>query len=639
MRPSLARLLAAACLALALTSAAAQAQFALRSKVEGTITDTTGAMLPGVTVTLTETTRNQIQTATTDTSGAYAFSNLAPGTYTVTAELAGFIKMVSQPITLGSAANAKADLTLHVGVSETVEVVSETPLVHTDQVSVGVAVDKVLIDAIASKGRNFTSFVQLAPGISTQPRSDEAGTYSAGSHHVIGGIDYVAGGGGNNGFYVNGVNANDNFVGGQSYSPSLEAVDEIKVDVANFSAANGRDLSSLSVTTRAGTNKFHGAIYDYLENDALNAWDPLERQRVTEGTEKPSLNRHQYGGNIGGPVFKDKLFFFANYEQTYNKRGQQPDFFRVPTAAERQGDFSALLARFPDDPNYLLYNPYSTVILDDGESVRVPIPNNDLRNITKPDGSPGIDPRAQDMLNMFPMPNYVDPSDPNNLQNYQALGTSKFRSHRFDTRVDFALSANDNLYVNFSQSHGRDENSGGLFPEVITGNVDDKSWMTSVSYARIFTPTLTNELVVAYGRGELCLPDQESVDYMHQTDTLRAKYFRNLGSGADLGLYEMSIDDYYNFGAQEVFCAANPSFQISSNLNWIKGAHSIKGGFNFFRKQEEDFDYIRFVGFDPQFTRSGSVDGSIGGDSVASFLLGIPSFMQQRYNLTDGDDS
>ena len=639
MRPSLLHTLAATCLGLVLTGALAHAQFALRSKVEGTINDTTGAALPGVTITLTETTRNQVQTATTDTSGAYAFSNLASGVYTVSAELTGFVKTVSQPITLGSAANARIDLVLHVGVTETVEVVSETPLIHTDQIAIGVAVDKALIDTIASKGRNFTSFVQLAPGISTQPRTDNAGTYSAGSHHVIGGIDYVVGGGGNNGFYVNGVNANDNYVGGQSYSPSLEAVDEIKVDVANFSAANGRDLSTLSVTTRAGTNKFHGSVYDYFENEALNAWNPLDRQRVTEGTEKPTLDRHQYGGNIGGPVFKDKLFFFANYERTYNKRGQEPEFFRVPTAAERQGDFSALLARFPEDPNYVLYNPYSTVILDDGESVREQIPNNDLRNITRPDGSPSIDPRGQDMLNMFPMPNYVDPSDPNNLQNYQALGTSKFQSHRFDGRVDFALSSNDNLYVNFSQSHGRDENSGGLFPEVIPGNVDDKSWMTSVSYARIFTPTLTNELVVAYGRGELCLPDQQSVDYMHQTDTLRAKYFQNLGSGADQGLYQTQINGYYDFGASEVFCAANPSFQISSNLNWIKGGHSIKGGFNFFRKEEKDFDYIRFVGFDQQFTRSGSVDGSLGGDSVADLLLGIPSFQQQRYNLTDGDDT
>jgi hypothetical protein len=100
----------------------------------------------------------------------------------------------------------------------------------------------------------------------------------------------------------------------------------------------------------------------------------------------------------------------------------------------------------------------------------------------------------------------------------------------------------------------------------------------------------------------------------------------------------MDLADYYSFGSPEVFCATNPSFQVSSNLNWVKGRHSLRAGFNFFRKEEVDFDYIRFVGFDQTFTRSGSVDGSVGGDSVASFLLGIPSYMQQRYNLTDGDD-
>ena len=200
------------------------------------------------------------------------------------------------------------------------------------------------------------------------------------------------------------------------------------------------------------------------------------------------------------------------------------------------------------------------------------------------------------------------------------------------------MSAKDNLYVNFARSSGRDENSGGLFPEVV-GNVDDTSWVASLNYARVFTPNLTNEVVVAYGKGKLCVPDQASVDYMHQTDTLRAKYFQNLGSGADQGLYAMGIDDYYYFGAYEVFCATNPSFQVSSNLNWVKGRHSFKAGFNFFRKEEVDFDYIRFMSFNQTFTRSGSVDGSLGGDSVATFLLGVPSFMQQRYNLTGGDDS
>ena len=362
-------------LGLVLTSPLVDAQFALRSKIEGTITDTTGATLPGATVTLTETTRNQVQVATTDDSGAYAFSNLASGIYTVGAELTGFVKAMSQPVTLGSASTTRVDLVMNVGVSETVQVVHEVPLVHTDQIAVGVAVDKALIDTIASKGRNFTSFVQLAPGISTQPRTDNAGTYSAGSHHVIGGIDYVAGGGGNNGFYVNGVNANDNYVGGQSYSPSLEAVDEIKVDVANFSAANGRDLSSLSrhdprgheqVSRRRSTttSKTRRSTPGTRSIGSASPRAPRSRRSIATSPAATSADRSSRTSCSSSPISSE----------TYNRRGDEPQFFRVPTAAERQGDFSELLSRFPDDPNYVLYNPFTTVITDDGESIREPIP-------------------------------------------------------------------------------------------------------------------------------------------------------------------------------------------------------------------------------------------------------------------------
>ena len=330
--------------------------------------------MPGATVTLTETTRNQIQTATIGQPRPYAFSNLASGIYTVGAELSGFVKAVSQPITLGSAATARVDLVLRVGGPQRGRRSDRgSPLIHTDQIAVGVAVDKALIDTIASKGRNFTSFVQLAPGISTQPRSDNAGTYSAGSHHVIGGIDYVAGGGGNNGFYINGVNANDNYVGGQSYSPSLEAVDEIKVDVANFSAANGRDLSSLSVTTRAGTNKFHGAVYDYFENSALNAWDPLEKQRVTAGHREavaqppPVRRQRRRTGPQGQAVLLRQLR--ADLQPARRRAGVLP---RADGRGARKATSASCCARFPDDPNYVLYDPFTTVIGDDGESIRVP---------------------------------------------------------------------------------------------------------------------------------------------------------------------------------------------------------------------------------------------------------------------------
>ncbi len=633
------RLLPLAAVLLLTLPGPAAAQFALRSRIEGTIVDQSGAAVPGATVTLHESTRNLSLETVSGPEGEFAFPNLASGNYQVSATLTGFATARSEPLLVSTQATLRVNLVLQpAGVAETVTVTRAAPLVSTDQIAIGATADHHLVETLGSKGRNFTSFVQLAPAVSTDPRPNSAGTFAAGTQHVVGGVSYTAGGGGNNGFYIDGVNVNENYVGGLSYSPSLEAVDEVKVDVANFSAANGRDVSTLTATTRAGSNTFHGAGFEYFQGGGLNAWNPLDKLRADPGTEKPDFTRHQFGGNLGGPAVKNRLFFFANYEELLNKRPGQPVFFRVPTEAERQGDFSELLRRFPGDPNYVLYDPYSTVVLEDGETVRTPVPNNDLRTLRRPDGTPALDPRAIEMLGLFPMPNYTDPTDPDNLENFQGSEREQFKSGRLDTRVDFTLGDNDNIYGNFSRSHGIDDNSDGLFPEIVTSNVDDKSWRMSVNYARVFTPTLTNELLAGYGRGTLCLPDQGSVDYMHQTDTLRAKHFTNLGSGDDLGLYAMDLPGYYSFGASEVFCASNRSFQVGDNLTWVKGRHTIKSGFNYFLKAEKDFDYIRFVGFDTTGTRAGTVDESLGGDSVASFLLGLPTYMQQRYSLTGGDD-
>ena len=315
-------------------------------------------------------------------------------------------------------------------------------MISTDQIAIGVAVDKTLIDTISSKGRNFTSFVQLAPGISTQPRTDNAGTWSAGSHHTIGGIDYVAGGGGNNGFYVNGVNANDNWVGGQSYSPSLEAVDEIKVDVANFSAANGRDLSSLSVTTRAGTNAFHGSVFDYFEDEALNAWDPLDKQRVAAGTEKPTLARHQFGGNLGGPVFRNKAVLLRQLRADLQQARRRAV---VPARADRGGTAGRLQRAAPALPGRSELRALQP-LHDRHHRRRARASASRSRTttcaaITRPDGSPAIDPRSLDMLNLFPLPNYTDPDGPEQPAELPGVQHQQVHGRTASTRASTSPSA------------------------------------------------------------------------------------------------------------------------------------------------------------------------------------------------------
>jgi hypothetical protein len=626
-----------------LVASCAWAQFTLRSNITGLVTDQSQSVIPNVTVVLTDLDRNQISKTQTNETGLYLFSNINPGRYQVSAEPPGFRKAMSAPMEVTAQQTVRVDLALEVGnVTQTVEVTSTVSALQTEQNEIGQTVQRALVEALPVKGRNFTAFSTLSPNISAYPRGNDSGTWNVGGHHLIGGVDIVAGGGGDNGFYMNGANINDNWVGGVSYAPSMEAISEVKVDVAGFSAANGRDISTVQVQTRGGGNDFHGTAFDYFQNSAMNAWNPFSKLTAAPDQKKSVLQRNQFGGNLGGPIVlpkifngRDKAFFFVNYEDTIERRGGASETYHVPTEANRQGDFSEYLTRFPGDPNYLLYDPFSTVIDANGQSIRTPIPNNDLRNI-----GASINPDAKAMLAMFPMPNgYSNPFNSSDLRNYRTFSSSGQDSYRLDMRFDYRLSQNDNVYVNISRSHGMDNNGGGLIPE-LTRNIEDSSHLLTVNYARVFTPSLTNEFVFATGKGKMYNVNADVRSVMSQPDTLRNKYFKNLGEeGKDFGYYLMAIDGHSwpGVGYEEVFMSSNPTLQFSDNVSWVKGSHSMKFGFNFFNKKEFDWDYVRSVRFNNVFTHAGSVDSSRGGDAMASFLLGLPSEINQRYQFSGGD--
>jgi hypothetical protein len=645
------KLLSVAFFFLLVMTSQASAQFSLRGSINGVVTDESGAVVQDADVTLTDTERNQTYKVKTNSEGLYGFPNLTFGRYQITVERAGFSKAVSVAITLASQEAQRMDIRLKAGeVTETVSVTSESSTIQNEQGVVGQLINRKFIETLPIKGRNFTGLSVLSPNVTTFGGGNSAGTFSVGSHHAISNVTYVVGGGGDNGYYMNGVNINDNWVGAQSYTPSAEALVEAKLDVANFSAENGRDISTFSISTRGGTSEFHGSAYDYFQNSAMNAVNPYLKA-IGDPGEKTWYTRNQYGGNIGGPILipkllrrRDKLFFFVNYEGTAQRERGSSDPVRVPTEAERQGDFSELLRRFPGDPNFILYNPFSTVINDDGESVRTPIPNNDLRLARRPDGSPLIDPRAQELLGLYPQPNYVSPFA-GDLNNHRAFTTNGFGSYRLDSRFDYSITQNNSVYVNISRSHGLDDREGGVFPE-LARKLEDSSYLITVNYSRVFSPRMTNEFIFAKGKGTLFSVDQNTISYMNRTDTLRNKNFKNLGLGADTGVFLMGVDTdvsgYPSPGYDEVFMASNPTLQFSDNLTWLKGRHSFKMGGNYFLKKEVDWDFIRFVRFTGQYTRAGSApdangDRSLGGNPIADLLIGLPVEMQQRYDFGTGD--
>ena len=522
-------------LLLALAVVPAWAQFALRGGIDGIVVDPSKAVMPGVSITLKDLDRNQTSTTTTNDSGAYSFRNLNPGNYQITIEHTGFRRVVSPVLKVASQQIVRMDFDLEVGeVNQTVDVTGAAPLLQTQQSDVGAVADRTMVDSLPIKGRNFKSFAVLSPNISVEPRDNTGDTWEVGGHQTVGGVNYTVGGGGDNAFYMNGVNINENWVGGSSYAPSQEAIGEVKIDVANFSAESGRDPSVLNIATRGGTSTFHGSAFDSLQNGSLNAWNPYDKSQMSPDQKKGFLQRNQFGGNIGGPVYipklltqRDKAFFFFNFERMIDNYGGDTAIYRVPTEAERNGDFSALLERFPGDPNYVLYDPYSTTYDADGNSVRTAVPNNDLRNVTRPDGSPLVDPNAKKLLDLFPMPNgYSNPNNPNSLENYQTFQSTKNLTYRMDMRFDYSFNSSNNVYVSVNKSSGLGDNKGGLFP-LTPSNVSDTSYLVSANYAHVFSPHLTNEFIFGMGEGRMLTADQATLDYFSDPANLRNQTLKN----------------------------------------------------------------------------------------------------------------
>jgi hypothetical protein len=615
-----------------LAAGVCSAQFALRGSISGIITDSSQAIMPGVAVTLTDVGRNQVFKAVSNATGLYSFTQLNIGRYQISVEHPGFRKAVSAVIDLATGQIARLDLVLEVGaVTESVEITASAPLLQTGQALVGQTVERDLITSLPVKGRNFTAFAALAPNIYSFPSSGSGG-----------GVSYLTGGGGDNGMYINGVYSNTTWGGttGTVYSPSVEALSEVKIETAGFSAANGRDLSTYQAIIRGGTNQYHGTVLENFENSVLRAWNPYTKLTLQPGAKKRVVQRNEFGGNFGGPVWlpklysgRDKAFFFVNYERLYENTGAADAIFRVPTAAERQGDFSELLRRFPGDANRVLWNPFSTTIDANGNSNRLPVPNNDLRAI-------GIQREAQEILGMYPMPNgYSNPANASDLRNYSTFSAGGARRYKIDTRFDYRITNNDNVYVNHSRHNLRGRNLGGLIPE-LTGNNENWANLVTANYAKVITPTLTNEFIFGWAYYESHPASLGVVDYLRRTDTLRNKFFKNIGTGIDKGFHRIALSGggWSSIGFNEIFINTQLKTQFANNMSYIRGAHSLKFGFNYLYENEHDWDYLRDVQFSSTMTRGGSLNGRRGGDGLATFLLGVPSYILQPYKFPAAEE-
>jgi hypothetical protein len=594
-----------------------------RGGVVGKVTDESGAVLPGVTVTATSRDTNVNSTAVTNESGAYTLLYLTPGPYRVSAELQGFKKVQRDNVDVRVGDRLEIDFKLEVGgVTEVVTVSAETPLLDTRSGSAGQVIDEKRISLMPLSDGNPFVLARLAPGVAYHGDLKFSRPFDNG-----GTSDFTADGGpGRNEFTLDG---SPNMANGRrvAFVPPAGAVQEFKVETATFDAQQGHTAgATVNVTLKSGTNKIKGDAYYHYRDEALGGNDFfLERA----GQPKAGMDYKRYGFNAGGPVFlgklydgRNKTFFFTGWEWLYDTF-PEPGPFTVPTEAQRNGDFSALLSQ-----GIVIYDPLTAVRRADGRIERQPFPNNII-----PAGR--ISPIAREYLKYWPTPNQAGSST--GLNNYFSPNPRGDDFYSMNYRVDHVLTDKQRFFVRYSRNN-RVENRGNWTGEVNgilpTGNFlyrindavnIDHVWSMSsssllnmrASYSRFQEPSIRQHQGI-FDPSSLGFPSA-TTQYFGDN-----KYFPRFefddGSFADLG-------DSFAGGTNASIYSFQPTWTL------IRGSHSFRSGGDFRAYREEGFPSLHSAGR-YNFERGSSslftkqLDNSPAapiGQDLAALLLGVPS--------------
>ena len=400
--------------------AAAQAVY---GSIGGTVTDTSGGALPGVTVTITSVERQTVETVVTNESGFYVKDRLIPGNYEVKAELASFKIAVVPSVRVGVDAQTPVNFNLEVGaLTETVEVTGGSPLLKTDRADVATRFDTKELTELPVLDRNFTKFVLLTPG------AQQLGWQHAPSENPQGSTQTQVNGQhfSGTGYQLDGTENRDPILGIIVINPNLESIGETKITSQNYDAEFGQATAGVvSVQTKSGSNAFHGSAFEFFQNEALQARNPFTQSRPDPFTGKfiPDSKRNQFGGSLGGPIISNQLFFFGDYQGTRQDRGGSV-LTHVPTALARAGNFS----------------DYGVRIFD-------PATGQEFPNATIP--TTRLSAEALRILDLIPSPN-APGTENGTRNNFSASGIENFTQNSINVRVDGRLSDALNTFGRYS---------------------------------------------------------------------------------------------------------------------------------------------------------------------------------------------
>jgi len=605
---------AVASLALLSMPAAALAQSSMGT-VSGTVTDAAGAVVPGATVTLVSQGTNVQNVRVSNHDGYFVFVNVRPGSYGLTIELSGFATTKVAPFNVGVNETLARNVSLKLGnVTETVEVVAQSELLQASTAELGNVIEEKVIQELPIQGRNFTQLLLLTPGVN--PVSTAQGAQQDLGFGTAEGSNGLPGSAFNNAsiqgqqnrskiYYMDGIINTSVRSGSYVALPDLDTLQEFKVqshsDKAEFGGVTG---GVINMTTKSGSNRFSGNAFGFFRTENLKARDPYADIRGGQPLEPAEFDQKQFGVSLGGPIIKDKMFFFAAYDG-WRYKDYANILHTVPTAAQLDGDFSQTWH------GRTIYNPYSTRTVN-GVLVRDPFPGNVIPQAL-------ISPVMQQFLKAY----MVQPNVSGNVRNnYQERRERYNNSNAFQLRIDHHFSKNDNIFLRYTDRRIDQYNPIG---DVAYREPDSTNRNWGGGWFHTFSPSVILEV-----RGGLA--EQPTAD---------APLTHPAGTGAMAGLPDIDRFSAYFIGGAD-FNATwalpdigmqgerprdNPNWNIAADLTWLKGKHTFKFGFQrleISRLQKNNFgdmDYSPEATWDPQ--RTGST-----GDALASALLGLPARIQ-----------
>lgn len=600
------------------------------ARIQGSVTDASGAAIPDAMITVTNTDQGTIFNSTSDSSGNFIVAALPRGNYQAKVQATGF-QTVLQNLKLEVSEVQALNFKLVPGsVATTVTVTDAAPIVDLATSSTGLTIQGRQVTELPLNGRNFTTLALLTPGVTRGAYGDGAsgvnGDAETFRNKESGGAALSANGlrPQTNNFILDGIDNNESLVNTLEFFPPVEATEEFRVNTSVAPAEFGRAGGAVIQTSiKSGGNEIHGSLFEFHRNSAFDA-NPNYQFNGASHTPALPFKRNQFGASLGGPILRDKLFIFGDYAGLRQDQPLNPDYVTVPTALMRQGNFSELLTarQSCNGSNLPLTSKYGTDSFDCSQRTA----NGEIYDPTTGAQFAGniipasrLNKAAVNYLNAYPLPNI--PGNANGLlQNYRTIRRDITHYNDFDVRLDYALNAKNLLFARFSYDNS-EFNRTSRFTNLPAGFASGANTTHgrgyALGYTRTFTPNIVNELRAGYVRYTFTnAPVMSGIPVSANLGIVNANRNSNLGGGALIGGWGNELEYTGDYGT---YAVPENTYEINDALSWIRGHHTFKFGSSAIRR---DVAFFRPIDGKGQFM-IGNGTGRYTGYEVSELLAGF----------------